>query len=548
MDDLNEQQVDVIVTEALQAGYFERGPDGQLPDADGLKEAAIELVRQCRLAHQAGTRSDGVQTILFAAEANLEPSTSTSTQGAQSVSSTEDITKYPNELLLKLEETLMGYPESDEVTQNLALIRTEISNRPNLASKAPQQNGGEVAPVQETLAQEVPAQETQIAADPSVRKALEDRLTFGIMRAHGIDPSDVPELSDDQLQWAIDHPNTVEAQDPEDNAPSEVAPSPSMPEAQGETIMTTRMVIHQPEQEPPQPPQPSVPTVSPSSVISSERIALEEQVTGPMVKAFGRGRNDVSDGSIGDNELRFMIEHPDGKVTQESLFAARALDQGAPASVPQEEAVAEAEQQSEIDVQEAVDAFTPKPVEPKQKAKPAPKMAPQEVVASPPSPPVQSAPLSQDLPQNPAQDIIDREKFPIPAEIEETVRLPFDLSKLSDPEIRSHHSRAHAIHSRMNYVVGLWQSELSDEVKLRKGREVQVMNSLPAKDGRKSYTDAQREAMVQADEIVISHRDREHGIEKILRQITTLQGNYASDVKTCSRQLSQRDEERSGSR
>ena len=531
--DLNEQQIEVIIAEALSAGFFELGQQGQRPQGVALKEAAVELVRQCRLAHRAGNRNPAITSILFAAEVDTRPLSST--QGAQPVS--EDITTYTPELLFKLEETLMGYAPSEEVEQNLELIRGEIQRR-GMTPKG--ENGGAPAAPAESVQETAPAP----ASDSAARKKLEDRLTFPMMRTHGIDPSDIPSLTDLQLQWIVDHPGGAPVEAP--------VPAPPTPEPKGETIETTRMVVPPPA--PPEPPPaPKSEARAAAEEISAERLALEEQVTGPMLKAYGRGRNDVASGAIGDNELAFMIANPDGKVTQEALLAARALDEGpAPVVVPAQTTPTIAEQiaaeKAKIQQEQA-----PAEIEASGFAPAAPAVV-AEAVSTPqiqqisPTPPIQSKPLMKDLPPNPAQEIIDRENFPVPAEVTERVVLPFDLSKLSDAEIFSHHSRAHSIHSRATYVLGLWESQLRDEVKLRKGREVHVANNLPIKDGRVKYTDAQREAMVQADPEVVAHREQEHEIEKVVRQLRGLVENYAIDVAVCSRQLSRRDNEREGAK
>ena len=253
--------------------------------------------------------------------------------------------------------------------------------------------------------------------------------------------------------------------------------------------------------------------------------------------SYGRGRRDVP--GIGTNELRFMVENPEGRVTQEQLLAARALD----------EVGGESERASSADPDGGSAADGKSPVD----------SAEQSATSGTPAPEAQEeAPVesqrvtkaraqSMEPPENPAQEVIDQEHFPVPPEIDEKPpHLPFDLSKCSDEEIASFHARFHACHSRANYVVGLWEGRLRDLVKLRKGREVEVANEAPKKDpedSRKRLTDAQREAYVAADPTVVSYRDQEHEVERVLRQLRVLRDGYAADVSTCSRQWAIRKDE-----
>lgn len=537
------QQVDHILSEALSAGYFEADTDGNLPrDPADRHKAAVELIRQCKLSHDAGVRTDGVVNLLFIAGEQKQPET----KGGDSMSAADDLTKQPDAMLLKLEEALGNYEQSEEVVENLNLIRAEMEKR-GLASEAPATNGNaepEMVVQKEVLG---PPQVDSFLSDSDVdRAALEDRLTFKIMRAHGIDPSEVAGLSDETLAWIVEHPepNGGEAVEP-------VIPPPS------DAIQTTKMVVNRDK------PAPAAPAAAPppapetedtgASAMSPERTELEEQVTGPMLKAYGRGRKDIPE--IGDNELRFMVEHPDARVPPNDLLAARLLDDGVGSAAPEAEPVVPTiAELARAQKAEAPDAFAPPAEDPT--PDPTPDHTPDPVqgttqvvtmTTTPVTPATANKPLLKDLPANPAQEIIDTENFPTPPEIDEKPpRLPFDLSKCSDEEIQSFHAQFHACSSRANYVVGLWESELRDVVKLRKGREVEAYNSLPAKDGRTKLTNEQRDSMVQADAEVVGYRNQEHEVEKILRQLKVLQSNYSSDVAVCSRQMNMRHKESDG--
>lgn len=545
--ELSSEQAAKILEVALAASFYERY-DGVLPkDEKQRQEDALEMVRQCRLSYLAGNRKQPLVDILYLA--GVEPGENSSEGERTTVSDQEDLSQHSSEMLGKILEALETHRANaateqarEEIDGNIDIVRDEVLKRAN---------GGDA--VAEKVAQtftslDQPQSQPQQAAPQVDRKALEDRLSFPIMRAHGIDPSQIDDLSDDELQWIIDHPEGGET--PESVSAPDIAQTP---EPTGETFETTRMVVKEPEPE-----APSAPKEAKADDLSDERLRMEEQVTGLMLKAFGRGRNEVADGTIGDHELRFMLDHPDGQVTLEELQAAQALDKQDQGE-PEPEPVLTIAQQiaAQKAKEEGGDGFTPEPAaepeKPKRRGRP-PKAKEEEqsqepaenpvAETPPPSPPKQTS-VAHDLPTNPAQEQIDRENFPIPPDIEETVRLPFDLSKLSEAEIRSYHSRMHAIHSRALYVLGLWESDLRDAVKERKYREVQMMNSFPATP---KLTDAQREAKIKGDPEVQEIFEREHRIDGICRQLRLLSENYGRDVAVCSRQLGRSDQEESGAR
>lgn len=549
--DLSSEQAAKILEVALAASFYERY-DGALPrDEKQRQEDAREMVRQCRLSFLAGNRKQPLVDILYLA--GVEPGENSSEGERTTVSDQEDLSQHSSEMLGKILEALETHRANaateqarEEIDGNIDIVRDEVLKRANGGDAVAEKVAQTFTSLDQTQSQ------PQQAAPQVDRKALEDRLSFPIMRAHGIDPSQIDDLSDDELQWIIDHPDGGEQPEPTPVAAS-------TPEPTGETFETTRMVVKEPEPE-----APSAPKEAKADGPSDERLRMEEQVTGLMLKAFGRGRNEVPSeaGIIGDHELRFMLDHPDGQVTLEELQAAQALDKQ-DQDEPEPEPVLTIAQQiaAQKAKEEGGDGFTPEPAaepeKPKRRGRP-PKAKeeeqPQEPAENPaaeipPSSPPKQTSITHDLPVNPAQERIDRENFPIPPEIDgDPPRLPFDLSKESDASIMSYHSRFHACAARANYIVGLWESELRDIQRLRKGREVEVANSLPIRDGRAKLTESQREIMVQADEEVMRLKEEEHQVERVLRQLRVLSDSYSTSVAVCSRQMSMRHREADGAR
>lgn len=558
---LTTEQVDAVLQESLHREYWELDTDGNLPrDPKDRKTAASDLIKQCRLSYRAGNRTDGVLALLHLAEDDLVAGTDHDTTGERMAATAEvDLSEHSLESLKKFETALLNYPQdNEEVQQNLSLVRAEILSKGGentWDNELPQGLAPTSTPehTQETKHAQSVADAPAAGLD---RDALVDQISFGMMRAHSIDPSDMPNLSVERLQEIIANPGGAqEAQPVAQTPPSPAPPAPSQPEPSGETIETTRMVIEPPPEPVQETPQPEP---GPKSDLDPVREELESQITGPMLKAFGRGRLEVPE--IGINELRFMIENPEGRVTQEQLAAAKALDagtEGAAQASPPEPAVAETEPvvTQEPEVPDRSEEITP-PTESADSPGVPLVQSVTETLAAEPAPAPQRITKAQafgkEPPANPAQEIIDQEGFPTPPEIDEKPpRLPFDMSKLDDDSLRSLHAQMHAVHSRANFIVGLWEGELRDIVKLRRGEEVRAANEAPTKDpddSRKRLTDAQRESIVAADAEVVRLKEQEHGIERILRQLKALRDGYSSDVSTCSRQWAMRKEESAGAR
>lgn len=568
--DLTSEQVEAVLAESLHRAMWELDVDGNPPrDFKDREKAAKDLLHQCVLAHAAGNRMDSVLALLHIAEYDGQQVSQKPDTGGLNMAATADVdlAQHPLDALQKFETTLLGYPQdNEEVQQNLVLVRAEIARKgggtsaPPAAAAAPV---AEVAPeppavvvVQETISdQAVQTGQAEVAESAALRKSLEDRLTFPMMRAHSIDPSQIPTLTDGELQWIVEHPGgDVSTQSP-------AAPIPPAPEPQGETLVTTQMVINREPEAQPAPPVSAVPAEVPQATTTeeTEREELESQVTGPILKAYGRGRTDVPD--IGINELTFMIANPEGRVTKDQLLAAQALDGAASAEEAEEAQKIQptiAEQTApepemvvtkEVLGPEQVDHFLPTAENAAQTHEYIVGQIGDAAIVLPVSN-IQSEASKTDFDDR-AQEIIDREHFPIPADIEKPPRMPNDMSGLSKDELYSIHAQFHACEARANWVLTEEDEKVYDLQKFLAGREVEVRNEAPTKDpddARKRLTDAQRDALVAADGQVKEIKTQLHKALKTVRKLKVLRDNYHKDVERASRQMTRFTEEREGAR
>jgi hypothetical protein len=550
---LNEQQVDAILAECLSKKLIEADVDGRLPDdPEARRKMALTMVAQAQLMFDAGSRSDEVATVLFIAECDMNPPL---LNGGIDVA--DGITSLADENLINVERTLAATGES---TAELEQARAEILRRGLAPTWDTSSNG------------------SSNGAPDLERAELEGKLTFAILRKHNIDPSEVPGMSTETLrallgeepiaqQAAPPPPPPPPAPDPTPVIPAQPPIRPSDPE---NTIETTRMII--PERRAPEPAAeaPAAPTRL-GRLSPAEREKLEEQVTGPMLRAYGiKSRADVPD--LGDHELQFMIDHPDARALPEELEAARAKDrelagEADQAEPPEAEAAYVEETQEEAvtpdqmrdiaatlnlpeDLAQTVDAtaseeLPAEPVEPAAQPEPTSSTLPEQ--AAPPQEPTLIAPIAPVGQRRVFESIVEKEHLPLPPEInEDPPELPYDMSKLSRDEIYSLHSRFHACESRANYLIALDEDELHDLEALRKAREVEVAAVLPATIDGKRTTDAQRSAKIAADEQVRACVAQEHELEKHVRKLKTLRDFYHSTVERCSRQLTRFSEEYGG--
>jgi hypothetical protein len=249
-----------------------------------------------------------------------------------------------------------------------------------------------------------------------------------------------------------------------------------------------------------------------SAGISAERAKLEEQITGPMLKAWRRGRVDVV--NLSDVELGEMISYPAGPTTRpqgESFLDPSAAFSPTPPALPQ-----------------AVALLSPPslavPGETKERA------AAAGVPIIPPS--VQVASGSER-----AMAVIAREKAPIPPDIDDPPKLPGDISKISDEELRSVHGRFHAVESRLNWVISQHEDEIDDLERLKNVRGAEVRN-LP-REG-KAPTKDQMQALIDVDPQVQAYEQQAHEVRKVVNKLKVLRDNAHLTCQRCSREFSMR--------
>jgi hypothetical protein len=342
------------------------------------------------------------------------------------------------------------------------------------------------------------------AQEDGERVALESQLTLATLRAHNIDPNQVPSLSLENIQYLVANP--------------------------AGPIATTTASTEIPNSDP----------------VSDEREQLISQITGPMLKAWGQGRASLAD--VGNHELMLMIEHPEADVTVDQINTVRGADETLykvtqlPKRLSQQQAPpAQLPQQS----------VAPIPVV----AAPAPSaFAPIEQPAQPPAPVPVAVPQQQQAPrpvgasllpvssaQDRAMQIIANENMPIPPEISGTPpQLPNDISAVSDGELRSYHAQFHACEVRMNWVISGFDDEIGDVKKLLRNRRREVGLNLPKTQDGKKITKDEREALIEADDQVQQHITQLDEIEKTVGKLKVLRDGYHQDVSTCSRQWSMR--------
>lgn len=586
---INDQQATAILQEALNRGMY-AGADGQIPEDPAVRMTDAEaFVAQAIRAHAAGNTSENVTAILFIAEVDQKPPVVPQVQAPQPPAVPQppspsaplapnpgsaapptapaqqpagaanfDLEQISDELLASMLQTLSTYVDSPAVQHEKALLQAELARRQGgtvaQAPSAPQvqppappgaqapsppvppgvvgagddqgptgdnqgaqgqpadagaQPGTEVA---EPIAEAGSADAGQAPEEDAERAGLIAQLTVPILQAYGVGLDEIQTLSTENMQYMIANPNGQPGAPRIGSITAAPAESPTPP------VQPTQA-------------QPVSPGISP------EREALEAQVTGPMLKAYGRGRRNVPD--IGDNELALMVQKPDGSATAEELQAARVADgtaqpevATAPVAPPQP---------------------PPTPEAPAPEPEPAPAGPPQQPPAQPPAPPATGGAqvLAEAVQQAEAQRqaepedgrlralaIIGKENLPIPPEIEgDPPVLPNDLSKYGQDEIYSFHARFHACEARAAWVLSDAEDELDDYVKLRKAREVTVAAEIPPKIDRKNVTDEQRKAIVEADAEVQRLLGLEKETRKVVRKLKVLLDVYHRDAERCSRQM-----------
>lgn len=555
---LNQQQVDAIITEGLSRQLLEHDVDGEFTaDPDERLKIARTLAGMADQAFQAGSRGDDITAILFLAEVDMQPQAAEQTGGDDVA---DDMAALGDAALVKIERALRL--SGDDSPAELEAVRAVMLSRGMAATwETAETNGSAQAPAPEETS--VPGPDPQrLEENPAERAELESKLTFAIMRAHNLDPSEIPSTSVESLRWIIEHPvPTVGAQ----------VPATEIPQPTGETIETTHMVVQQPTPAPAPEPEAAAPVeVAPPTsgrLSAADRERLEEQVTGPMLKLYGKGRNNVPD--LGDHELAFMVAHPDGQGDLEEFKAAKTRDAviaGAPAADLQAAQTELAEEMAATNAaaQTADAAFAPPAQEQPAAAQPAPEQQKPmaladladaivatvdevraEQAAEQPQPVAQEAPTPPPVQAPPAATTnVDfaafaaREHLPLPPEItEDPPLLPFDMSKNTREEIYSLHARFHACEQRVGLLITNEEDALGDIEKLRRGREIQVAADIPMSEDGKKLSESQRAVKVASDPEVQKFLSAEHEIGKRLRKLKMLSTTYHKDCERCSRQL-----------
>jgi hypothetical protein len=155
---------------------------------------------------------------------------------------------------------------------------------------------------------------------------LQGQLDFSILKAHGVSLENIGKLSKIQMEYMIANPvgsgvaskKEEEKEKDVDLVPSNTEKSVSMvQEAPVKQVQITKELLG--------PEVVEENSSGPVSVgITQDREQLESQLTGPILRAYGRNRKEVP--SIGDNELALMIENPTAKIAEAQLEQARASD------------------------------------------------------------------------------------------------------------------------------------------------------------------------------------------------------------------------------
>lgn len=297
--------------------------------------------------------------------------------------------------------------------------------------------------------------------------------------------------------------------------------------------------------------------------VSPDRLKLEEQVTGPMLKAWGRGRQEVATGAIGDQLLALMVANPTRQgVTDEQINQAVALDSGGqPAGAPPSPEVSQAA--TPVETPPVAPAPAPLPAPEPAAAAPAPPAA-ESVPSAAAQPPVPASPAPQVTPpqQGPvapvltttssegvaaAMDIIAREHLPIPPDMEQAYRLPNDVSKSSDTDLWSLHAQAHATEARCNWIISERDDVADDYAKLIADAKRRAEDELPETEEGKKLTKVRKEELINGNAEVVVLEAQLKDYTKGTNKIKVIRDNAHRDCERLSRQWSFRHREEMGS-
>lgn len=356
------------------------------------------------------------------------------------------------------------------------------------------------------------------------RVELEEQLTLPIIKAHGVDVSRLESIPIDKIQYMIENPDgpgdkKVPITDSE--AEAAAVTNKEVKAVQGiaadnpspERVISKEDLGIEVEK-----------TTAPKATKEIDREYLEAQITGPTLKAYGQGRKSVP--NIGINELRFMVEHPDGKVDPAELEAARSVDKLGQKIV---DVVRETDKEEIVIKGPPVEEVQ----EPKIKTKKWSDVRPEDI--------------SNEVGENHAQEIIAQEGFPIPPTYsdEQAPEFPMDMSKCSRDELYSFHAQFHAYETRINYILIEHEDRLNDWAHKRNYREAAVAKSVPfmGEDGKRN-TNEYRDVQVKGDEKVLELSNKEHESKKIVNDLKALQKNFHLSCERLSRQMSKYETER----
>jgi hypothetical protein len=450
---------------------------------------------------------------------------------------------------------------------------------PGEADPAQGEDAGAFARAQtpETSPEGKPAKAKAQKEDGS-RAELEQQLTLSIVKAYKADISKLDDIPTERIEYMLENPDGPPNNEEEKVAinESEIEAGATVNKEEKKAVSGIVADVVAPIKEVTKADLGLGEVEEDEPTLSEEREKLEALVTGPMIKAYRKGRKEIP--SIGDNELRFMILNPDAKVSPEELEKSRALDGNIPENTPQ----------SEIDNTVSVaEAYEPEkladPVKiSEEKDRTITEAAKKSTAKSPPEEEVNTGKFDlhgrapwkdikdaeeanksgntksadkvfveidreETQQQNRAMEIISRENFPIPPAYsdEEAPVFPMDMSLCSRDELFSLHAKYHAYEMRINHILAEHEDKVNDLIQLRNYREAEVAKEIPfmGEDGKRN-TNEYRDAQVRGDKEVLELGEKEHEAKKVVTDLKVHQKNYHLSCERLSRQMSKYETER----
>ena len=239
------------------------------------------------------------------------------------------------------------------------------------------------------------------------------------------------------------------------------------------------------------PETPQIP--SPIASLDPQRESLVEQISGKTLKAHGKGRVDLATMPL--EQLQWMVSHPEGPRWPGPADGPAPSQQ---AVVPTEVPVAPVPQQ-EPSVPVAPAAFVPH------------------------TPPVPTGELDGDL------------MFP---DVQDVPRVPPDLSKLDDVDLRALHGRFHAVLARANWIIAGHKDALHQKERDLVLLRAQVRNELPKTVDGKRVTKDDAVALIEADPRIAELVATIDEGKRPLIKLEAISENARSTVARCSREWS----------